>query len=100
MSKLGGSHNFAGGNIEIGSLSLNPASIADNAQGITTGTIEGAEVGDIVFVNPEAMALGVAFVGAKITAEDTVSVYINNESGGAIDLAAMTFDYLLFKRSN
>lgn len=84
-----------GGWLEFGEFTLDPASINDNAQGVETAAITGAKVGDIVFAWPEALALGLMPVGAKVTAADEVSVYINNESGGAIDGGSKTWKYML-----
>lgn len=86
-----------GGWVEFGTFVLNAASIAAAAQGVETGTITGAKVGDGVFVNCRAMEAKGAVVGAKITATDTISIYINNmyDATTAVDLGSLTFDYMV-----
>ena len=99
MAVVANSSSFQGAVIEIGTFTLDPASIADNSQGIETVTVAGAKVGDLVFINGEALPLGAIIAGAKVTATNTVSVYINNETGGALDIGSKTWDYLLVKLS-
>ncbi len=87
--------------VEFGTFVLNAASIAAAAQGIETAAISGAKVGDIVMVNPRAMEAKAAVVGAKVTAANEVSVYINNmyDSSTAVDLGSLTFDYIIIHLS-
>lgn len=91
------SHSVKGGWLEFGTFTLNPASIAAAAQGVETVTVTGAKVGDLVFVNAEALDNRVAVVGAKVTATDTVTVYINNmyDATTAVDGASKTYSYIL-----
>lgn len=86
-----------GGWIEYGTFSLNAASVAAAAQGIEVATITGAKVGDGVFLNCRAMEAKAAVVGGKITATDTLSIYINNmyDASTAVDLGALVFDYMI-----
>lgn len=86
-----------GGWIEFGTFVLDAASIAAAAQGIETATISGAKVGDAVFLNARAMENRGAVVGGKITATNTLSVYINNEydASTALDLGSLTFDWMI-----
>ena len=88
-----------GSDIEFGTFDLDAASIAAAAQGVETVTIEGAKVGHLVFVNAEAPDNRIAVAGAKVTADDTVSVYINNmyDATTAVNSASKTFNYLLVK---
>jgi len=87
--------HLRGANLEFGTLTLNPASLGDNAQGEYTVTVTGAKAGDLIFVNAEDLDVGLAVVGAKVTATDTITIYINNESGGAVDGANLTYSYML-----
>lgn len=83
--------------LEFGTFTLNPASIAAASQGVETVTITGAKTGDLVFVNAEALDNRIAVVGAKVTADDTVSVYINNmyDATTAVDGGSKTYSYML-----
>lgn len=90
-----------GGRIELYTFSLDPASIAADAQGVETLTISGAKAGDMVFVSPEAAEKHLIPAGAKVTADDTVSVYINNNftATTALDGAAKTWSLMIVKFS-
>jgi hypothetical protein len=81
--------------VEFGTFTLDPASINDNAQGAEAVAISGAKAGDLVFVSPEAFDTGLIPAGAKVTNTDEVTVYINNESGGAVNGASKTWNYIL-----
>lgn len=87
--------------IEFGTFTLDPASIAANAQGIETVTITGVATGDQTFVNPQAMATSMACVGSKVTAADTVSIYLNNtiDATTAVDGSEKTYDILIVHKS-
>ena len=87
--------SFEGAHVELGTFSVNPASIAAGAQGTVAVTVTGAKVGDMLFVNAEALEADLVPAGAKVTATDTVTVYINNPGAGAVDGAAKTWSYLL-----
>jgi hypothetical protein len=91
--------NILGADVEVGILTLNPGSIAAASQGTVTGTITGAKQGDQIFMTPEGLDNHLAFAGAKITADDTVTVYLNNviDATTAVDGASLTWDYLLVK---
>lgn len=95
-----GTADLRGGQLEFGTFSLDAASIAAAAQGIETAAIT-CNVGDIVFVQPRALPTRAAVVGAKVTATNVVSVYINNlyDATTAVDLAAIVFDYILVRLS-
>lgn len=90
-----------GGWVEFGTFTLDAASIAAAAQGIETVTITGAKTGDLVFVNQEAGVTMLAVSGAKVTAADTVSIYLNNmyDATTAVDQTSKTFSYLLIHLS-
>jgi hypothetical protein len=73
-----------------GSATFNAASLADGAGETTTVTVTGAALGDFV----TGVSLGVDLQGITVTAyvsaADTVSVRLQNESGGVLDLASTT----------
>ena len=86
-----------GGWIELGTISVNAASIAAAAQGIETTEITGLKVGDQVFLNARAMEAKAALVGGKATATDELSLYFNNmyDATTAVDLGALTLDVMI-----
>lgn len=86
-----------GAEIEIGTFTLDPASIAAGAQGAETVTITGASVGDLIFVSAEALDAGLIPAGAKVTDDDEVTVYLNNHGGSSADGGSKTWNYVLVK---
>lgn len=63
------------------------ASLVDGAGATTTVTVTGAALGDFVMVSAGVDLAGIT-VTAYVSAADTVSVRIQNESGGTLDLAS------------
>jgi hypothetical protein len=80
---------------------VNPSSLIDAAgETITptaaTGSIAGAALGDIVLVGPGVDLAGLT-VTAWVSAADTVKVRVQNESGGTVDLASSTWNFLVLR---
>lgn len=90
-------HNIQGGWLEFGTFTLNPASIAAASQGVETVTITGIATGDQAFVNAQALENRLAVAGCKVTAADTLSVYLNNmyDATTAVDGASLTYDVMI-----
>ena len=83
--------------ITVGSVSINPASIAAVTRLAHEATVTGAKVGDIVlFSPPAALNDDLIFCGSRVTDVNDVAVYIYNPTGGAIDDGALTWDYIWF----
>lgn len=97
VKKLEAHDGHQGGWLEAGQFTLDPASIAASARGVSTVTIVGVRAGDMVFVQPELLEANVVVTGAKVTADDTVSVYINNtiDATTAVDSASLTYNILI-----
>lgn len=83
--------------ILAGTVDINPPSIGANTQGSASATITGAQTTDLVFVKPPQLASGLVFVGAAITAANTLTVYLHNVTAAAIDDTAKTWHYLLIR---
>lgn len=68
-----------------GSATWNPGSIADGDEEAKEVTVTGAELGDFVIAS---FSLDVAdlVLNAQVTAADTVTCILANNTGGAIDL--------------
>ena len=80
--------------IEFGTVAIDPASLAATTRAATTFTLTGAKTTDIIIVNPPSdLNDDLLFVGAAVTAADTVSIYLYNPTGSAIDQASATFSY-------
>lgn len=96
-TKTGQIDGVKGGWIELGTISIDPASVAADAQGIETTAITGVKTGDMVFINSQALPKMVSIVGAKVTAADVVSVYVNNmyDATTAVNIGAITIDIMI-----
>ncbi len=83
------------GEVLTGSKTHDFASVADGAKATTTVTVTGAALGDFVV----GVSLGVSQAGVLLTgyvsAADTVTVDLHNETGGAVDLASTTLRVLV-----
>jgi hypothetical protein len=66
-----------------------PGSIAAGAVETTTVTVTGAAMGDAVIVSLGASLAGMTLTG-YVSAADTVTVVLKNETAGAVDLASST----------
>lgn len=72
-----------------GSATLDVASLVDGAGATSTVTVTGAALGDFVLVSLGVDLAGITVTG-YVSAADTVSVRVQNESGGTLDLASTT----------
>lgn len=73
---------------------VDPASLAD-AAGATVGvSVPGAKLGDFVRVAAPYSLQGIT-VTAYVASADNVSIRVQNESGGTIDLASGTWNILV-----
>lgn len=77
-------------------VSANPGSIASGAEGTTTVTVAGAQVGSKVFATLGAdVTVGLLLRSAHVSAVNTVTLTYVNTSGGSIDEAAHNVQLLL-----
>ena len=93
--------NMAGGRLETWTFTLDPGSIAAAAQEIDTIAVTGARAGDPCWVSFEAPNANIITGGAKVTANDVVSVYLSNNITvtTATDSAAVVGYLLILKRA-
>jgi len=96
-----GECNMGGGRQEWWQCSIDPASVAAAAQGIETIAIPGARAGDPVLALPEAIETQLHPQGAKVTADDVVSVYLCNgiNATTAINGGAKIWNIIILKLS-
>ena len=80
--------------ITAATVSVDPGSISATSTGAVTITVTGAAAGDIVVFQPPALNDDLVFSGANVTAANTVTLYIYNPTGDAIDDTAKTWTYL------
>lgn len=86
---LGASSGGAGAGVLVGSATFDGANNADGVGQTSTITVTGARVGDFALVSFGVDLQGQT-VTAYVSANDTVSFRLQNESGGALDLASTT----------
>lgn len=72
-----------------GSKTFDSGSIADGNEEVTEITVTGAALGDFCIASSSIDVLDLAVV-ASVTAADTVTLQLLNNTGGAIDLASAT----------
>jgi predicted nuclease of predicted toxin-antitoxin system len=88
LTTLTALHAILGG-VLSGSVTWDAASIADGDEEAKDVTVTGAALGDFVLVSASIDVADLALV-AQVTAADTVTCNLLNNTGGAIDLASMT----------
>jgi hypothetical protein len=81
-----------------GSAAWNPGEIADGNEEVQAVTVTGAALGDFVLVSFSLDVVDLAITGA-VTAANTVTAQLNNNTGGALDLGAGTVYARVFKRA-
>lgn len=84
--------------LKAGTVNIDPPSIGAGTKATVNVTISGAAVGDLVFLTPpETIETGLVYVGASVTAADTVTVALYNPTAAAIDGVSRTWRYLLLR---
>ena len=81
-----------------GTLSKTWASIAAHDEASQTVTITGVRSGDLVIVSPATKTTGIVDNIGIVTASDTVTVYAQNTTGGAIVPGAKTYRIICFQQ--
>ena len=86
------------GSALAGSATWDPGSIADGDEEATDITVTGAALGDFVLAS---FSLDVAdlVLTAQVTAANTVTAQLANNTGGAVDLGSGTVRVLVLRRS-
>lgn len=74
----------------MGSKTYNPPSIANGAQATTTVTVQGAVLGDFCLAPSFSADTQGLVLSGQVTAADTVTVTLRNDTGAPIDLSSGT----------
>jgi hypothetical protein len=94
---LGGAKGGKG--LEIyGSGTVDPSNLADGAGETKTISVVGAELGDEAYVTAPYDLQGIIMGSPYVSATNTVAFRLQNETGGAIDLASGTWLARVVKR--
>jgi hypothetical protein len=72
-------------------------SVAAGAQTSTTVTVTGASIGDFVEVSANGIFSGMRLWG-EVSAANTVTVYLSNNTGGAVDPSSRTISVRVEER--
>lgn len=80
----------------LGSATLDFGSVAAGLSADLTITVTGAALGDVVALGTPNVAAGAGF-HAFVSAADTVTVRVINNTAGALDLASGTYNVLVFQ---
>lgn len=75
---------------------VDPASLADAAGASTDVTVTGAALGDFVLIAPKVDVVDMT-VTAFVTAANTVTIRVQNESGAGANLASSTWNILVLR---
>lgn len=82
----------------VGSETFDAISLVDGAQETEDLTVPGAALGDYVLVSLSIDIVDL-YITATVTATDTVTAILRNESTGTIDLDSTTLRVLVISRS-
>jgi len=89
-----------GGWFEVGTITVDPPSIAAGATANVDITVSGAAVGDVIFVMPPSDLEGdLKVLGASVVAANTVRIGLKNEGSVAVDGVSKEWGYLLFHKA-
>ena len=80
---------------ETATATWDPGSIADGDTATTTISVSGASLGDYT-VSSFSLSLSGLNLTSYVSATDTVTVVLSNNTGGAIDLASGTLKVAIF----
>lgn len=84
--------------VKVGSVSIDPPSIAAGAAANVDVSVSGLQTTDIVFVECAAdLEAGLIPLAAYVPAANTLRVRLFNSTAAAIDGAARTWNYLVFR---
>lgn len=85
------------------SKTYDPASIAAGAVTTTTVTVPNASIGDVALASHSDSSTSNADkveISAKVTAVDTVTVFLRNNHSSAVDLASGTLRVVVIKKES
>lgn len=89
---------FPGGYKKLTGVSVDPGSIATVSTGKIAVTIKGVDVDDhVVAIRPDDLNDDLIYGGCRVTAKDTLTLYIYNPTAAAIDDTAKLWNFIVFR---
>lgn len=83
--------------IVSGTVSVDPGSIGAATKGSVNVTLTGLKTTDRVILHPPStLNAGLLYCGCDVTANNTLTIYLYNQSGGSINDTATTWKYSYF----
>lgn len=80
--------------IATGTVAVDPGNIAATTKGSVNVTISGITTNDRILLQPPStLNAGLLYVGADVTAANTVTIYLYNKTGGDINDTSSTWKY-------
>jgi hypothetical protein len=79
-------------------MTLDPGNILAGGREQETAAIIGARVGDVVIVR-DRNATGLIVAAERVTGNDAIEFYLENNTAGAIDRAAGLYDFAIIRGS-
>ena len=84
-------------NIRVGTVSVDPPSIAATTSATFTVTLTCAATDKIILIPLSTIEAGLIFQGANITAANTVTIRLYNYTAAAVDGVALDWVYILLE---
>lgn len=84
--------------VQTYSVTINPTSVSANTTSEQTFTVTGLSTTDIVFVNKPTHQAGMALVGYRVSAKDTIALTFMNTTAGSIDPANETYTIVAIRK--
>lgn len=83
--------------VEVFSVTFNPASVATITTAEQSVTVPGVRIGDVVIVNKPTLTAGLGIAGARVSDNDTVMITFVNPTAGAIDAGSEVYKVAVFR---
>lgn len=82
-----------------GNINIDPPRIAANSAGEQTFNLSGANVGDVLLLNPPANGIngGVYMMSSRVSGANQITVTFFNPTGGTVDASSGNWTFVLYK---
>jgi hypothetical protein len=93
-------HKLIAGNaasITVITATVDLGSVAANTTEEETATVTGVKTGDFIVCQKPTLEAGLAILGARVSAANEVTLTVGNFTGGGIDEASETLQFLVIR---